>query len=434
MITAREAAGDAAEGDTAALGAWRLRLERARTPLAYAAFLVSLSLALLVDVPTARPAAVTLPVATAALGWLLLRTLLDRPPTGRHPAWYAAAHFAVLLALIVVLVLCNPYFGFFGYAGYLHALRYLHGSGRAFGVAAAAVPIALSQTGGVLPSDGARLGTFLTVLAFNLLVAGVIVTLNEVTERLSLRRAEANAELAEANARLTETLAENAGLHAQLLAQAREAGIVEERQRLAREIHDTVAQGLAGIVTQLQAADQAREQATPEEVRQRHVDNAARLARESLTQARRAVRALRPEELEHAELPDVLGELVIRWRADQQPEISLTVTGAPRPLHPEAEVTLLRAAQESLANVARHASAGRVGLTLSYMPDVVTLDVRDDGVGFDPATGRTGGDGGYGLTAMRQRAQRLGGTMELETGTGDGTTVSVTVPAIGREA
>jgi signal transduction histidine kinase len=111
----------------------------------------------------------------------------------------------------------------------------------------------------------------------------------------------------------------------------------------------------------------------------------------------------------------------------------LTTTGDARPMHPDVEVTLLRAAQEALTNVAKHAKASRVGLTLSYMEDLVTLDVRDDGVGFSPSNGkRVNGStgGGFGLTGMRQRVQRLAGRLEIESEPGGGTAVSATVPAI----
>ncbi len=419
----------------AVLGMWQRRLDRALTPLAYVALLVSLALALIVPVPTARPAAVTLAAAGAAALWLLVRAALDRLPPGRRRGWHGPAHFTVLVALTVLLVLCNPYFGFFAFSGYLHAVHHLPaGRPRIAGVLVAALPGSLAQVGGVLPGTWREFGSLLAVLSFNLVVAGVIVALNGVTDRLSLSRKAANAELADANRRLTALLAENAGLQAQLLTQAREAGITEERQRLARELHDTVAQGLAGIVTQLQAADGAREQGADPALVGHHLDSAARLARESLDQARRAVHALRPQELERAELPEALAEAVDRWRRRSTPTVALTVTGDPRPLHPQVEVTLLRATQESLANVARHADATRVGVTLSYLPGQITLDVRDDGRGLDPAraaASRAEG-GGFGLTAMRRRAQDLGGHVELETEPGLGTTVSVTVPEPGR--
>jgi signal transduction histidine kinase len=107
-------------------------------------------------------------------------------------------------------------------------------------------------------------------------------------------------------------------------------------------------------------------------------------------------------------------------------------TGEAHALHPEVEVTLLRVAQEALANVAKHAGASRVWITLSYMGDVVTLDVRDDGTGFDPAlTPRGDAGGGFGLIAMRQRVQRLAGQLEIESEPGVGTVVSASLPAIG---
>ncbi|WP_441246209.1 sensor histidine kinase [Kitasatospora sp. McL0602] len=420
--------------EATSLGEWQDRLDNALGPVGYAALLVAVTLAVLAPSPHARPLGVMLPIAAAALLSLALRTALDRASSTSGRARHGGPLlFLALLVTITLLVLCDPWFGFFAFAGYLHAARYLTGFVRVLGVAAPAVPSTLSQIGGQLPTTGRQIGSFLAILAFNLLVVGVIITLSEVTDRLSRRRQLANAELAEANHKLTEMLAENAGLHAQLLVQAREAGVADERQRLAREIHDTVAQGLAGIVTQLQAADQAREQDAPAETWQRHLDSAARLARESLTQARRAVHALRPEELERADLPDAIAEVLAHWQQLHSPAATLTVTGEARPLHPEVEVTLLRTAQESLANIAKHAGAARVGLTLSYMTDLVTLDVRDDGVGFDPEAepeSRADG-GGYGLSVMRRRVQRLAGRLEIETEPGVGTTISAALPAIG---
>ena len=114
------------------------------------------------------------------------------------------------------------------------------------------------------------------------------------------------------------------------------------------------------------------------------------------------------------------------------------VTGESRSLLAELEVTLFRAAQEALANVGRHASATRVGLTMSYMDDVVLLDVRDDGVGFEPAVadGRGGVEGGdrFGLRAMGQRLRQVGGGLEIESAPGTGTAVSARVPAVAAEA
>ena len=195
---------------------------------------------------------------------------------------------------------------------------------------------------------------------------------------------------------------------------------------MAREIHDTLAQGLAGIITQLEAAEQARD----EPARRRHLDAARALARDSLAEARRSVHAMRPEALEAARLPEALAGEAARWSELHGVRADVTTTGEARPLRPEIEVTLLRAAQEALANVAKHAVAGRVGLTLSYMDDAVTLDVRDDGVGFHVNGHAEGdGDGGYGLLGMRQRVGLLDGTMAVESEPGGGTAICVSVPA-----
>jgi signal transduction histidine kinase len=231
---------------------------------------------------------------------------------------------------------------------------------------------------------------------------------------------------------LEAALKENAGLHAQLVAQAREAGVLDERQRLAGEIHDTLAQGLTGIITQLEAAEQLRND--PGES-QRHVERARKLARESLSEARRSVQALRPGQLEESRLPEAIAKLAKEWSQTSGVPVRIETTGEAVPLSPELEVTLFRAAQEGLANVARHAKATRVGLTLSYLDDMVRLDVRDDGVGFvvgaESTAEATANGHGYGLSAMRQRLRRVGGSLEVESGPGAGTAISASVPMSG---
>jgi signal transduction histidine kinase len=144
------------------------------------------------------------------------------------------------------------------------------------------------------------------------------------------------------------------------------------------------------------------------------------------------VHAVQPQVLAEARLPDAIGEVTRRWSDVHHIDVVLTTTGDPRPMHTDVEVTLLRAAQEALANVAKHARASRVGLTLSYMEDMVTLDVRDDGVGFEPNAKRANGsaNGGFGLAGMRQRVQRLAGRLDIESEPGGGTAISASVPAI----
>jgi signal transduction histidine kinase len=126
--------------------------------------------------------------------------------------------------------------------------------------------------------------------------------------------------------------------------------------------------------------------------------------------------------------------LAKRWAEVSGVELILGTTGDPRPLLPELEVTLFRVAQEALANVGKHAGAGRVGLTLSYMDDVVVLDVRDDGRGFVPAAMPGAVDGsGFGLVAMEQRVRRVAGTFSVESAPGEAAALSASVPAIPAE-
>ncbi len=152
------------------------------------------------------------------------------------------------------------------------------------------------------------------------------------------------------------------------------------------------------------------------------------MARESLDEARRSVNALRPTPLERSRLAEAIAEVTSRWEATSGVRVDLGTTGTERWLHPEVEVTLLRVTQEALANVAKHASAGKVGVTLSYMEDLVTLDVRDDGVGFAPVAVAAGPGNGYGLEVMRQRVERLGGMLDIESEPGMGTAISARIP------
>jgi signal transduction histidine kinase len=231
--------------------------------------------------------------------------------------------------------------------------------------------------------------------------------------------------VAEQSERRREALDALEKTRAELAATARHTGMLEERQRLAREIHDTVAQGLTSVVTQLEAAEQALDE-QPDQAR-RHLVMARRSARDGLTQVRRSVRDLRPDLLEGAPLTDALDRACRDWSADNGIPADLRVTGPAAPLHPDIETALLRTAQEALTNVAKHAAATRVTVTLSYLGDTVTLDVDDDGSGF-AAPAQMRGDGGFGLAGMRERIVAVGGRFAVESVPGAGTTIAVSVP------
>ncbi len=229
--------------------------------------------------------------------------------------------------------------------------------------------------------------------------------------------------------RTLETLAASCALaleNLHLVERAREGGVAEERARLAREIHDTLAQGFVSVLTQLEAADEALAEAPPEVVER--VRRAEEIARANLDEARRSVRALRPVALESAPLPEAIERVVRRWSEDSRLDASVAVSGAPVALPSGTEVTLLRAVQEALANVSRHADARSVAVSLSFLHDAVAVAVRDDGRGFEPPAVAASGDGGFGLEGLRQRAEDAGGCIDVDSRPGVGTTLTVRLP------
>jgi signal transduction histidine kinase len=409
------------------LEAWERREQPLTGLVPWFALALSVIPVVVLDIHSATALATGIGLAVLAALWMLWFYRLHPPGWRERPRWPALA-MTGLLALMAAMVLHNPVYGIYTWTGYIFVYRIALGRWRLLATLVVAVIGATSQDGG-LPHTPAHGAFYAILLLFNAGIALAFTWFASVSYEQNERRKQLVAELSEANRQLEAAMTENAGLHEQLLTQAREAGISDERQRMAREIHDTLAQGLTGIITQLQAAAQPGEAAD----RDRRVEAAIRLARESLSEARRSVHELRPEPLETARLGEALGEVARRWSALHAVPAAVTTTGVPRLMPPDVEVTLLRTAQEALANVAKHANATRVGLTLSYMEDEVALDVRDDGVGFDPASLTESADGGFGLTAMRQRVERLAGTLEIESEPGTGTAISACVPALAVE-
>lgn len=246
---------------------------------------------------------------------------------------------------------------------------------------------------------------FATVAALTWLLAGSL--------QRALRHSRAQAQALQELSQQLEARVESQT--ARLLDQEREAATLAERARLAREIHDTLAQGLTGIVVQLGAAQRAL--AANAKAADQHIDLAQQMAREALSEARRSVWNLRAPALERAELGDALRALTSR-RIQPETATSFEQRGEPWPLPPGVESALLRVCQEALVNVAKHADATHVMVVLEYASDAVRLSVSDDGAGFEdlalpPGVAPPGPWGGFGLLGMRERLAALGGTLEL---------------------
>ncbi len=438
----------------------------ATTALPYVTLAFCIALMPVTQDPTRRTQVIVYALAALAAAWMLWMFTL-------HPGWrdrprVMAVFVPVLVVIGALLVITDTDFGIFTFTIFFFVFR-LPWPWRQLGAAAVGILGGTSQAYGINKTTAHGLVIYVVIVAVNVAVACGLTWSLSISQERHDQREEALHELSKANHRLEATLAENAGLHRQLLTQAREAGILDERQRMAREIHDTLAQGLTGIITQLQAAEHACDD--PPGWR-RHFAAATGLARESLSEARRSVHELCPGPLETARLSEALADTAGRWSALHGIPVQVITTGTPRPIRPEAEFALLRTAQEALANVARHAQATRAGVTLSYMEHQVALDVRDDGKGFDTAQigsgatasrGTANGDGGpprasaagsgasaggsgasasgsgatgggFGLVAMRQRIESLTGTLQVESEPGGGTGISACVPAASAEA
>lgn len=214
---------------------------------------------------------------------------------------------------------------------------------------------------------------------------------------------------------------------AELLEQSREAAVLEERARVARDIHDTLAQGLTGIVVQLSAAQRAMEIA-PDDAQQ-HMQLAQDMARESLAEARRSIWNLRAGNLERGDLRDALAGVAQR-ASNEKMRVTFETRGDAWTLHADVESALLRVAQEALVNVKKHANATQAALILEYAPDAVRLLIHDNGVGMDDDvlsnTRARGPESGFGLMGMRERITQWGGTLELKNE--DGAKIEATIP------
>lgn len=220
-----------------------------------------------------------------------------------------------------------------------------------------------------------------------------------------------------------ETIDELQATQARLAAVERDRGVQDERERISREIHDTLAQGFTSVVTLTRAADAALARGDVATARER-LSLVERTAVDNLAEARLIVAELTPGHLQSRTLVEAMQRLGDAVSSETGMRAEVTVDGEPAPLGGVAEVVLLRTAQEALSNVRRHASAGHVAVSLAYEPERVVLTVCDDGRGFDTGADRRG----FGLDGVRARAAQVGGEVDLTSVPGSGTTLRLEVP------
>jgi PAS domain S-box-containing protein len=226
---------------------------------------------------------------------------------------------------------------------------------------------------------------------------------------------------------LAQALAQQATLAVQLTGlaeQGQQAAVLAERNRMAREIHDTLAQGFTGILIQLEAAEDTLTEEP--EAAQAHIARARDLARQSLAEARRSVWALRSQALEGSSLPGTLANLTRQMIFGTHMHMEFHVHGTPRSLPADTESNLLRIGLEALTNALKHAEATAIRVELSFASGQVRLSVQDNGKGFDPH--RPTRADSFGLTGMRERAQSMGGQLTVASRPGQGTEVVVVAP------
>ncbi|MDR6792743.1 signal transduction histidine kinase [Pseudarthrobacter oxydans] len=330
-------------------------------------------------------AASLLYAAVAVLGWR----------GGPGAPWMFA-----LVAVWAVLVIAAPSFAWCSFALFFLSRSALAGAAS---YAAAGITAAATAAGLFRMSNGTDLAMLLGPLA-----VGAMLTL--IYDRIQHD--------AEEQRRLH---AEVSAAQEQLAASERRAGTIAERERVSREIHDTVTQGLASSLLLLEAAGRA----WPRDAARADLRRATALLRGNLSETRSLVHELASPGLDGSPLSEAL----LLAARQYVPEARLLVTGDPRPVPPELRHALLRVVQSAASNIKLHASATAATVTLGFLPEGVTLDVYDDGTGFDPAAAAPPSDaGGYGLRAMRQRVEQLGGTLSVESSPGEGTIVAAQLP------
>jgi signal transduction histidine kinase len=349
--------------------------------------------------------------ALGAIGWFAWRGRWELLTSDLRVALYLVGQLLLVVLAIRMwdgfgLLLFGAYWMGFAYLRILPALVYALvltlGSQWAFGAfdSLSWSPSSISPT-------------VVVISALALVVSGMMASYIESFAREADRRAQLLDEL-----RRTQD---------ELARREREAGVQDERQRLAGEIHDTIAQQFTSIVTNLEAAE-ARAQTNPGAA-QHHVLAAREAARQGIADARALVHALQPGILEGRSLGEALNHIASSSALEDQTSIRFQEEGDSIRLDRVRETVIVRALQESLQNIRKHAGARNVVATLSWLEDEIILDVQDDGAGFDPEAVRPSATGHrMGLVTMKQRVENAGGTFMIDASPGEGTSLAISFP------
>lgn len=341
--------------------------------------------------------------AAGVAGWYALGMVLARRSRRR---WLAGGWLAVLTAGCVALTAGSVGFVWLAFPLFLLASQMLP--------LAAAIPAVAAVTGASIAAIAASRGRLDAPAVIGPTVGAAVALVISVVYR----------DLADQVRQRATLIAQLTATRDELAASQRQAGVLAERERLAREIHDTITQSLTSIVLVLRTARDA--DPTRVDARRAELDTAIAAAGSALTDTRRLVADLTPAELIGQSLPRAL-ERVVAGLTD--PPARLHVEGEPVAVPTPVAVALLRGAQEALANVRTHARARQVGVTLTFLPGSISLDVLDDGIGFDPAAPIGASTGtGLGLAGLRARVAEVGGSTQIDAAPGHGTAVNITVP------
>ncbi|AOS61529.1 sensor histidine kinase [Actinoalloteichus hymeniacidonis] len=363
--------------------------------------------------------AVLFALVLGTLGWQLWFVTL-------HPQWPEnqlvpmACYFAGLLVLAWSLTMVHPAFLLVAASGLFVTFIALPGNWAYLGLMATGVLLA-GILGG-LPPDSQ---TAWQMAGSTVIAAGLGWAFRRLETEAELRR-RATERTQRVLDQLEASSLEQHRLRRQMVEREREAAVTAERARMAGELHDTLAQGLAGVSTQLEIAEELLEEGHPA---RRRIGLALSLARSSLIEARRSVNELRPGPLEQHSFVGAIRTVLDQWRSRTQCSARLEITGDQTSAAPATEQALLRTAQEALTNIERHAKATEVTVTVSYLGDLIAVDIVDNGVGFVfDELAEPSASGGYGLHAMRDRVEAAGGTLAIESATGEGTMINAMIP------